>query len=168
MQIMMPLEVAKRLANELKKAGHREIGGLLLGEHIGGDTFKVVEITVQTERGTSSHFERDPESHKQQLDAFFERTGEEHSRFNYFGEWHSHPSFPPVPSTKDLESMDSILGDPAVGANFLVLLIVRLMRESGLTMSATICTKGACISSAAIFTEVEAISIAPRRRLRPL
>lgn len=168
MQILMPLEVAKRLAYELKRAGRREIGGLLLGEHIGGETFKIVEITVQTECGTSSHFERDPELHKQQLNAFFERTADDCSRFNYFGEWHSHPSFAPVPSTKDLESMEAILIDPSVGVNFLVLLIVRLVRGDGLAMSATVCAKDATLLPAKIFTEVEAIPITSRRRIRPL
>lgn len=164
----MPHEISKRLANELKRAGRKEIGGLLLGEHTGGETFKIVEITLQTGRGTTSHFERDPESHRQQLDAFFHPTGNDCARFNYFGEWHSHPSFAPLPSSTDLESMETILADESVGANFLVLLIVRLVRGEGLAMSATVCTRSTHRVPAQIFKELQTIPGGPIRRIRML
>jgi hypothetical protein len=54
------------------------------------------------------------------------RTQHDYTRFNYIGEWHSHPSFTPVPSRCDDNSMREIVQDPKVGANFVVLLIVKL------------------------------------------
>ena len=65
------------------------------------------------------------------LARFFRLTGEDYTRFNYLGEWHSHPSFSTTPSEKDVQSMLEIAGDPEVGANFVALVIVRL-RADGL------------------------------------
>ena len=47
--------------------------------------------------------------------SFFDRVNHEYVRFNYIGEWHSHPSFEPEPSTKDDLSMQDIVEDPEVG-----------------------------------------------------
>ena len=57
---------------------------------------------------------------------FFSQTCEEYTRFNYLGEWHSHPSFSVTASNMDVRSMQTLARDPEVGANFLALLIVRL------------------------------------------
>ena len=69
---------------------------------------------------------RDPASHEAQLKAFFARTKGDFTRFNYLGEWHSHPMFAPVPSETDCHSMQSIVDNPEVGVNFVVLLVVKL------------------------------------------
>jgi hypothetical protein len=58
-------------------------------------------------------------------------------RFNYLGEWHSHPTFEPVPSTVDMITMQSLVEDPIVGANFLILLIVTLTADKTIDGSAT-------------------------------
>jgi hypothetical protein len=42
------------------------------------------------------------------------------------GEWHSHPGFDAVPSPRDIATMQSLINDPTVGSNFLVLVIARL------------------------------------------
>jgi len=135
MQVLLAPQVTKRLQHELRRAGHREIGGLLLAEHVGEDLFRVVEISVQRTGGTHAGFMRDPERHRRQLKSFFRRTGEDYARFNYLGEWHSHPCFPADPSTTDVETMQSIVEDPAVGVNFLVLLVCK--RAGGSTIEAT-------------------------------
>jgi integrative and conjugative element protein (TIGR02256 family) len=80
---------------------------------------------------------RHPHEHRQELNRFFERTGSDYKRFNYLGEWHSHPSFLPVPSETDLETMQSIVEDPQVGANFLVLMIVKLHGRREMQVSTT-------------------------------
>jgi hypothetical protein len=69
------------------------------------------------------------------LRAFFRSANQESARFNHIGEWHSHPSFAPVPSPRDDESMREIAQDTRVGANFVVLLIVRLPDEANLDAS---------------------------------
>jgi proteasome lid subunit RPN8/RPN11 len=103
-----------------------EIGGLLFGEHLSDDTFRIADFTVQRTGGTRVHFVRNPEQHASQLASFFDRSGRDYTRFNYLGEWHSHPSFPPTPSSLDLIEMSRLIKNGAVGASFLVLLIVRL------------------------------------------
>jgi [CysO sulfur-carrier protein]-S-L-cysteine hydrolase len=136
MQLRLTEPILRRLRAELRRAGRREIGGVLMGEHVEGDVFQVVELTVQSTGGSHVGFMRHPEEHKPQLDAFFERTGGDYTRFNYLGEWHSHPSFEPVPSLTDLQTMQSIVADPQVGANFLVLVVVRLGLFRRLELSA--------------------------------
>lgn len=125
MQVLLAPQVMKRLRRELWRAGSREIGGLLLAEHVADELFRVVEISVQRTGGTHVGFIRDPQRHRRQLESFFRRTGEDYTRFNYLGEWHSHPRFPAAPSSTDVESMQSIVEDPAVGVNFLILLVCR-------------------------------------------
>jgi integrative and conjugative element protein (TIGR02256 family) len=126
MQIHLTIEIHKRLHRELRRAGKQEIGGLLMGEHVRDDIFRVVDISVQRSGGSHSCFVRDPSDHKTQLDEFFARTKGDYRRFNYLGEWHSHPSFEAVPSSTDMETMQSIVSDPAVGVNFLALMVVKL------------------------------------------
>jgi hypothetical protein len=60
--------------------------------------------------GSHTRFRRDPKTHQKTLDEFFERTGRDYQRFNYLGEWHSHPSFSVQPSVEDIETMtDDVL-----------------------------------------------------------
>lgn len=125
MKILLSPQIVQRLRRELRRAGRGEIGGLLMGEDLGGELFRVVDISVQRSGGTHSCFIRNPKDHQKYLDDFFARTGQDYSRFNYLGEWHSHPSFAAVPSEPDIETMQSIVVDPDVGVNFLVLLIVK-------------------------------------------
>ena len=66
------------------------------------------------------------------------RTGYNYRKFNYIGEWHSHPSFQPVPSEKDLQSMQEIVTDSDTSANFAILLIVRLKRGQEIDATATV------------------------------
>jgi [CysO sulfur-carrier protein]-S-L-cysteine hydrolase len=126
MQLLLTQQVLRRLQHELRRGGRQEIGGLLMGEHLHGESFRLVDFSVQHSGGTVSHFTRDPSQHQAQLDAFFARTGSDFARFNYLGEWHSHPSFEPHPSFDDIQTMQSIVEDPNVGVNFLILIIARL------------------------------------------
>lgn len=137
MRLLLSTPIIRRLQRELRSAGRQEIGGLLMGEHLQGDQFRVTHITVQHTGGTTACFIRDPHEHQIELDRFFEQTGSDYKRFNYLGEWHSHPSFAPVPSETDVETMQSIVSDNSVGANFLVLLIVKLDGRHTLQISAT-------------------------------
>ena len=127
-KILMPPELKKRLIKELRVAGSREIGGILMGEHVSEGVFRIRDFTVQQEGGTWITFIRKIEKPvKLSLRKFFRSTNFQYTRYNYLGEWHSHPpSFSLFPSIRDQESMWEIVNDPSVGANFAVLLIVRL------------------------------------------
>jgi integrative and conjugative element protein (TIGR02256 family) len=143
MKILLPCQVTETLREELRRAGRREIGGVLVGEHVDGETFRIVDISVQRSGGSLAHFVRDPAQHREFLDAFFEKTGHDYRRFNYFGEWHSHPMSRPLPSITDCETMTRIVADPDVGTNFAVLLVVRLHPWFGLQLSTTAFRPGA-------------------------
>jgi hypothetical protein len=57
---------------------------------------------------------------------FFDRTQHQYKRFNYIGEWHSHPSFEVKPSPQDVETMVKLVTDPAFKGSFAILMIMRL------------------------------------------
>ena len=103
----------------------------------GGDEFLIADLSVQRSGGSSVFFERDPAEHQAFLADFFHRTDRDYARFNYFGEWHSHPNVDAVPSVKDVLSMQEIVMDPAVNTPFAVLLIARRRLFGGLDLSAT-------------------------------
>jgi len=137
MKILIPLEIIEQLKRELRGAGIREIGGVLVGEHLHDETFRLADISVQHSGGSATHFIRDLERNNAFLKEFFARTGYDYRRFNYLGEWHSHPSFEPLPSMPDLAAMRDIVEDPNVGVHFAVLLIATLARRSTLKLSVT-------------------------------
>jgi len=137
MKVLLPNELVERLKAELRRAGSREIGGVLVGEHLYDDTFRVVDLSIQRSGGSMAHFLRDVGQNKVFLAEFFERTGNNYQRFNYLGEWHSHPLFSALPSRQDLTTMQDIVEDPGVGVHFAVLLIVTLRRRSNLELSAS-------------------------------
>lgn len=133
--LILPPEQHELLLAALRKAGRREIGGILMGEHTGPNIFIVREITVHR-RGAFASFVRRIEDAIGRLRAFFQETGHDYARFNYIGEWHSHPSFAPYPSRMDDLSMLQIVQDEEVGANFAVLLIAKLGRAGELVSTA--------------------------------
>lgn len=126
MRVILPRDISEQLTDALRKAGQQEIGGILMGEHLSGQTFKISEITIQRNRGTFASFERLFSGFSSALKGFFRKTSYDFTRFNYLGEWHSHPSFDVIPSARDSATMREIVSDPTVGANFVVLMIVRL------------------------------------------
>ncbi len=140
MKIIVPFHLQQALVEALQKAGSKEIGGIMMGEHYDIDEFYITDVTIQTEKGTVASFVRLMSQTVSSLKNFFKITKKNYTRFNYIGEWHSHPSFNPVPSAKDIKSMSEIIGDIRVGANFVVLLIVKLNNRNSLEGSATIFT----------------------------
>jgi hypothetical protein len=109
----------------LHEAGRREIGGVLMAEHTGPNQFEVLDITIHG-WGTIAYFLRRVEEAVTRLKSFFVRANHDYVKFNYLGEWHSHPSFELEPSGRDDRSIREIVEDQDVGANFVVLLIVKL------------------------------------------
>src|SRR5439155_5778823 len=126
MQLLIPPEIALRLVNALAQAGKKEIGGILMGEHVGPDIFRVKEVTIQRKGGTFAAFIRIVADILAPLRAFFDATKHDYTRFNYLGEWHSHHSFALEPSGRDHMTMCDMVMDPQLGAHFVVLLLVKV------------------------------------------
>jgi len=125
MLIILPPEIRRQLKAWLRRSGSKEVGGVIMAEQIEPGTFAIRELSLDEVTGSEAHFVRSPEFHTKALTAFFDRTGADYSRFNYLGEWHSHPSFPTKPSHQDISSMlDLVMGERDI--SFAVLLIVRL------------------------------------------
>ena len=138
MQLILPIELRIQVEAALRKAGNNEIGGILMAEHVGENSFHIRSLTIQKRGGTFATFVRYVEAFLVPLRRFFQRTNHDYRRYNYIGEWHSHPSFAPVPSRTDDQTMRTIIEDPEVGANFIVLLIVKLNESRGLDGTVTV------------------------------
>ena len=117
------------LTEALKRAGDKEIGGQLFGEQIEPSHFRVSTMTVQAKIGTFSRFFVDLFQAVRDATRFFDRTRHQYRRYNYIGEWHSHPSFEVRPSGVDVQSMRDLVRDPEFKGSFAVLMIVRLRAE---------------------------------------
>lgn len=126
MQLILPREIREQIEAALREAGRREIGGILMAEHVGENAFRVRSVTIQRRGGSFATFLRVVEAFLTPLRNFFRQTDYNYTKFNYIGEWHSHPSFVPTPSETDHQTMLSIINDPQTGAFFVVLLIVKL------------------------------------------
>jgi integrative and conjugative element protein (TIGR02256 family) len=125
------------MARALAKAGRREIGGVLMAEQLEPGTFRIVDFSIDSVTGTAAHFVRSVEHHKKTLTEFYERTGADYSRFNYLGEWHSHPNHVPLPSSVDVASMEQLIyGERDIP--FAMLLIVQKRWWRGMICSATL------------------------------
>ncbi len=142
MRLLLPSESQRVIVDALSAAGKREIGGILMGEHVQESVFRVASVTVQTDGGSFAFFVRAVKDFLRPLTEFFNKTKCQYTRFNYLGEWHSHHSFALTPSSQDAASMRDLVDDPRVGAQFAVLLIVRLNSDQKLAGSVTVFAPG--------------------------
>ncbi len=142
MKVILPKLHKVTLIEALKRAGQNEIGGIIMGEQLSDGRFRIADLTVQEAGGTFMSFFRRVSAIAAPLKKFFQKTNHDYRRFNYMGEWHSHPSFRPEPSGQDIRSMLEILHDPAVGATFLVMMIVRLSERLDLEGTVTVFIPG--------------------------
>lgn len=126
MRLSLPRDQADRLVQSLRRARRKEIGGQLFGELIAPSDFHATEITVQPRHGSFARFIVDIMQAARDAARFYDRTRHEYARFNYIGEWHSHPSFDLRPSATDRATMQTLVADPEFLGKFAVLMIVRL------------------------------------------
>lgn len=142
MHLALPNDVRLRMASDLRRGGSREIGGLIMAEQIDTEgSFRVVDFSVDAHSGSRAYFERRPEDHQAALEAFFERHGGDFTRFNYLGEWHSHPCFPAYPSLTDITTMHRLVNSNQ-GIDFAVLMIVRLRTPFAVEGTANLFMRG--------------------------
>tara|TARA_R110002096_G_scaffold334801_1_gene528470 strand:+ start:3254 stop:3718 length:465 start_codon:yes stop_codon:yes gene_type:complete len=136
MNLKIDIKTLKLWLEALYIAEDKEIGGVLFGEHIESDVFKVLEITTQFSDGDQSNFKRNGDEARDEIKKIRSNFKDDNKRYNYLGEWHSHPNSAAVPSETDDKTMFKILGDSTTNANFLVLIILRLAGDINLELSA--------------------------------
>ena len=136
MKLLIEKQEIEALQDALRLARGNEIGGVLFGEHTGDAQFRIVEMTYQRSKGDETAFRRRGRTARRELKRMSAKRQNDYERFNYLGEWHSHPNAPPYPSARDTLTMRGILKHRGTAANFLVLLIVRLTHFESLEMSA--------------------------------
>lgn len=107
----------------LEKYGNLEIGGMLVGYQRGKNHFSIADATIADDIGKFSifNFIRDPIKSIKIITQLFIK-----KKYNYIGEWHSHPKFALQPSTKDIATMKGIIADKGYGVNFVLLIITKL------------------------------------------
>jgi integrative and conjugative element protein (TIGR02256 family) len=142
MRIELAPNLQWRFRSALRKAGRREIGGMLFAEQLAPGHFRITDFSFDPDSGSHATFRRDAQTHGKALDEFFRRTGRDFTRFNYLGEWHSHPSFAVQPSAEDLVTMTDIVDSRRSAITFAVLLIVRLRWRLWLDYSLSVFARG--------------------------
>ena len=126
MKLRLPNDQLAVLRDALQRAGTKEIGGQMYGEQLAPSDFCVTELTLQKRPGTFARFIVDLLQATRDALRFFEQTHHQYTRYNYIGEWHSHPSFERVPSSTDVAAMRDVVSDPEFKGSFAVLMITRL------------------------------------------
>ena len=130
MRVKLARGEIEKLGAALSQAGTREIGGQLFGEQLAPSDFLVTNLTIQARPGTFARFFVDLIQAARDAIRFFDQTEHRYTRYNYIGEWHSHPSFAVRPSATDIETMRELVRDAAFKGSFAVLMIVRLDRDA--------------------------------------
>lgn len=110
-----------------------------MAEQLPNQVFRVADYSVDHDAGSFAYFARRPEQHQERLSRFFSSTDHNYERFNYLGEWHSHPSFSILPSSTDLAAMQELVQEPNI--RFAVLLILRLNLRLWLSAHAELFTR---------------------------
>ena len=129
-RLSLPNSQTTNFVTALKRAGSREIGGQLYGEQLAPSDFLVTDLAIQRRRGTVARFFVDLVQAARDAVRFFDRTGHRYTRYNYIGEWHSHPEHSLRPSGTDISTMQSLVCDPEFRGSFAVLMIVRLVGDT--------------------------------------
>ena len=124
--LKLPNEQALVLRDALQQAGEKEIGGQIYGQQVAPSNFVITELTVQKRKGTFSRFVVDLIQVTRDATRFFDRTQHQYTRYNYIGEWHSHPNFAVYPSGDDIDTMLRLVTDQDFKGSFAVLMIARL------------------------------------------
>lgn len=140
LSLTVPRSQLAKLQFYLTQGGKREIGGWLVAEQIAPGEFELVGLTVDLEVGTRDRFDSLPEPHSEQMDRILLENSGRAGRVDYLGEWHSHPTFPPIPSKMDLASMTDMVENS--GPSFGALVIVRLIGNASIEATITTFQRG--------------------------
>lgn len=99
-----------------------EFGGFLIGNYSETQTHLRITDTILPNKfnGTPYLFERDAVGIDDRLKQFYD---EEPKKY-YLGEWHTHPDNLPIPSSTDINAINSIANHPDVSIKNPIMLII--------------------------------------------
>lgn len=109
------------ITTELRTADHiTETGGILLGHHV-QDTVTVHHAGTPGAAAvrTPTYFLRDLRHAQALADKVFAADGSV-----WVGEWHTHPTSQPIPSTRDAATYQQLLDDPELGFHSVIAVIL--------------------------------------------
>lgn len=99
-----------------------EFGGFLIGNYSETQTHLKITDTILPNKfkGTPYLFERDTVGVDDKLKQFYAEKPKKY----YLGEWHTHPNNLPIPSSTDINAINSIANHPEVSIKNPVMLII--------------------------------------------
>jgi len=131
--------VAAKIRDGIPHRSQVEAGGVMLGELVGDDTFRVTDVSLTI--GKRRHYYCDPPEHQPFVDEFFARFPDR-KRFGLIGTWHSHPSGNAMPGRGDLQALKDKMASPLCDLSFMVLLIACLNGAAELYAGGVILIRG--------------------------
>jgi [CysO sulfur-carrier protein]-S-L-cysteine hydrolase len=146
---------AERAGLGLPHASLLEAGGVMMGEDLGQNTFRVTDVSLTI--GEPDRYDLDPAEHQPFVEAFRAKFPDDR-RFGMIGSWHSHPSGEPEPSAGDLQTLKDTVTHPSTDLAFKVLLIVCLDATEQLRTGGVVLTR-----KSKVLSRIE-VSIEPDRR----
>lgn len=138
--LILPKEQLSEILGFCRKAGHRETGGLLIGQYSDNrDLARVSAVTGPPHDSTAGRtwFQRGVAGLQDLLLHRWSRQNE-----YYLGEWHSHPWAKPIPSGTDGMQMKGIAHSHAYRCPEPVLLVVGGDPWGGWTLHARVYRRG--------------------------
>lgn len=128
--LWVPEHLLEAMVREANAHAPNETGGVLLGfwatetgaPLLGADAV----VTAVVGPGPLAHHSRyafspDHDFHEREIARLYENSGR---RWQYLGDWHSHPDGTPTLSAKDLATMGRIAGEPTARAPLPVMLVL--------------------------------------------
>ena len=127
MEIIIPKKISLKLKKQISKYSPLETKGALFAEDLGNDTFRIDEVYLEPKPGTTTfvklfinqeYVSFQKNYHKLRKNNF--------SKFNFIGDWHSHPLFECFPSSYDIREVEEDIKKS--NAIFLVQLILKVIK----------------------------------------
>lgn len=125
-ELGLTLEIEDNLLSSLIDIGVKhypnEFGGFLIGNYSEEQTHLRITDTILPNKfkGTPYLFERDTIGIDDKLKQFYD---EEPKKY-YLGEWHTHPNNLPIPSSTDINAINSIANNAGVSIKNPIMLII--------------------------------------------
>lgn len=128
MTIEIPKPISELLKRELEVMNQNETRGSFFAERVNGALFKVNDVYFSKKRGTFSFIKMlIGDEYKKFQKNYHKKYFFEYEKYNYIGDWHSHPSFSCLPSSYDIaEAIDDFKKS---NANFIIQIIIKIEND---------------------------------------